>query len=293
MRRALKLSEPQEALIKVFVSHRDNPPLRRSLITRVGSKASARLVATIIFLATTASLIQAHYSLAEKLSASILVPLGIKAGQESHEIQLKGRCFSILTTNLERQGKLTVLNGNLSFNVSWMGQVLPVTSKFELNFTELDQLGASMLTISGLGESITFGTEGISPINLRMIIGGRSLPTLELPGPISLAINKAKNISLRVPQRLLHTPLNSGNPVMASGGIASLGLASAGLAPDGKIPFSIAPLSIDTSKKTSTTLAEKEGIQDEAVNPKTFTCEQVPLDLSSLAALKDLLRIVT
>lgn len=274
------------------MSHRDKYPPRRSLILQLTSKVSARLVATVAFLTTSGFLLQAHYSLAEKLSASVLVPIGIKSGQEAHEIRLNDRCFSILNTNLTKEGKLTVLNGNLNFNISWMGQLVPVTSKFELNFTELDQLGASMLTISGLGESITFGTEGIAPISLRTIIGGKALPTFELPGPISLIINKGKTVSLRVPQRLLHTPLNSSNPVMATGGIASLSLATASLAPNGKIPFSIAPITLTSSQKSSTRV-KSEAPSAGTINMQTVSCESVPLDLSSLAALKDLLRIVT
>lgn len=251
---------------------------------------SARLIASTILLTTTASLIQAHLSFAEKLSTTLLLPLGISSKHQAYEVRLNDRCFAVLRTKLLNEGKLTVLNGEMDFKISWMNQIIPVNSKLELNFTELDQLGASMLTLSGLGETLTLGTEGISPINLRMIIGGRYLPTFELPGPVALVFGKGKNLYLRVPQRLINAPLSTKNPIIAAGGLASLGLNAQNLTQDGKAPFSLVPVNSSSTdpKHLGSTLA-KQASEDTKENS---VCENVPLDLNHLGALKELLRIV-
>ena len=264
----------------------------RYLISVLIRKVSARLVASVILLSSIAFLIQAHLSFAEKLSTTLLVPLGIRSDQQPYEVRLNDRCFAVLNTRLINEGKLTVLNGEMDFKIAWMGQIIPVNSKFELNFTELDQLGASMLTLTGLGETVTLGTEGISPINLKMIVGGRYLPTLELPGPITLVLGKGKNLFLRVPQRLINSPLNINNPIIAAGGLATLGLDTRGLPPNGASPFSLIPLKSSSSidSQTLNSASEKVTSKDTAQNS---ICENMPLDLSNLGALKDLLRIVT
>jgi hypothetical protein len=181
---------------------------------------ASRILPLFIFVGSSAAAFYSFQIVKAREEGKLVLDESISLGKREFSLYYQGQCLGVTSTEFKAEGQSHVLLGHGELWFRQNGRSLFPSIRFEVGFTELDQLGASVLELLLEDTRLTFGTTGIDPIQFKSRLKGKfgeELFEFLAPGPIFLVRQRNRKFGIRYPELAKVNALAKANPMLTEG----------------------------------------------------------------------------
>jgi hypothetical protein len=167
-----------------------------------GQKRNLKItVALTILVIAIATGIDAAKLIHQREKSFMLFPSLLSKSQKNWELTWQNNCFGTLKTKYAGTKDTRSFTGTAQINLDYGHSLINLTAKIKLEFNELLQLGASLITLTdgNNSELLTLGSIGVNPITIHLNSIGLKPLTFNIPGVVELIEINNSDYGIRYP----------------------------------------------------------------------------------------------